>query len=402
MRQILSENDILCKGGCDFEKMPLLKPLKPFSDIVCGFLNELSVNIMKSAEAKNYPDVITFGFFCRKSNIERLKNSYRGKLEGRIARGVSFHIAPSNVPVNFAYSMISALLAGNSCIIRASSKPFRQIDLICECIKSSLSHEPYLYLSDYITVVRYPRSEEINNYFSSLSDIRVIWGGDNTVSEIRKSPLPPRAVEITFADRYSIAVINAGGYLADQDKKRTARDFYNDTYLYDQNACSSPRLIYWLGDTDSISAAKKEFWSYLHDILLLKYELKPVVAVDKYMASCRLAISRNAKLIKAEDNLINRIEVNSLFEDIYDFRCVGGSFIEYSDTTLDALVGIVTRKYQTLSYFGIDKDYIVRFIREKGLCGIDRVVPVGKTADFSLIWDGYDLILTMTRIISSC
>jgi hypothetical protein len=39
------------------------------------------------------------------------------------------------------------------------------------------------------------------------------------------------------------------------------------------------------------------------------------------------------------------------------------------------------------------------FIIENGLCGVDRIVPVGKTADFGVVWDGYDLITQMSRII---
>ena len=34
-----------------------------------------------------------------------------------------------------------------------------------------------------------------------------------------------------------------------------------------------------------------------------------------------------------------------------------------------------------------------------GIKGIDRVVPIGKTMDFDFIWDGYDLISQLTRII---
>jgi hypothetical protein len=29
--------------------------------------------------------------------------------------------------------------------------------------------------------------------------------------------------------------------------------------------------------------------------------------------------------------------------------------------------------------------------------GIDRIVPIGKTTDFNLIWDGYDLINVLSR-----
>lgn len=35
-----------------------------------------------------------------------------------------------------------------------------------------------------------------------------------------------------------------------------------------------------------------------------------------------------------------------------------------------------------------------------GIKGVDRVVPIGKTMDFDLIWDGYDLTSQLTRVIS--
>ena len=32
---------------------------------------------------------------------------------------------------------------------------------------------------------------------------------DQTIIDVRKSPIPPKSIEITFADRYSISIINA-------------------------------------------------------------------------------------------------------------------------------------------------------------------------------------------------
>ncbi len=388
----------LCGNG-NFEQMPGLKKLAPFSDIICGFLNQLSAELMKMPEAKQYPDVITFGFFCRRGNLERMKESYGKIIEKRLGRGVSFHIAPSNVPINFAYSMAAAVLAGNSCIVRASGKDFRQIDIVCECIDKLCRTEQFSELADYICVVKYPHSDEITDYFSSLADIRVIWGGDNTISGIRKSPLHPRAVEIAFADRYSIAVFDAAAINACGNPAQLAQDFYNDTYLYDQNACSSPRLIYWLGTKDEAEKAMEKFWGAVHALLLNKYKVEYVIAVDKLTAAYRTAIDFGASVSDCGDNLISRIRLSELVENIYDYRCAGGSFLEYINTELSPLSGIVTRKYQTLSYYGIDKERLAGFVTENGLCGIDRIVPVGKTADFSLIWDGFDLITQMSRIV---
>ena len=69
--------------------------------------------------------------------------------------------------------------------------------------------------------------------------------------------------------------------------------------------------------------------------------------------------------------------------------------------TLDALRDFVTPRVQTLSYLGLSPEALSRFVLENGLTGVDRIVPVGHTMDFSLIWDGYDLIQTLSRKISA-
>lgn len=111
---------IVYSGMENLERMKKLPVRKVFDEEVCCFLHELSSAIRMDKECKDYPDLITFGFFCRKANIERLKNEYAE--EYRIGRGFSFHIAPSNVPINFAYTLVAGLLAGNICVVRASTK----------------------------------------------------------------------------------------------------------------------------------------------------------------------------------------------------------------------------------------------------------------------------------------
>ena len=69
-------------------------------------------------------------------------------------------------------------------------------------------------------------------------------------------------------------------------------------------------------------------------------------------------------------------------------------------TDFNDLASIVTTKYQTLAYFGFSKDELQQFVLNNHIKGIDRIVPIGKTTDFSLIWDGYDLITMLSREIS--
>ena len=123
-------------------------------------------------------------------------------------------------------------------------------------------------------MVKYPSDKEITDFMSSICDTRVIWGGDLTIEEIRKSSLKPRANEITFADRYSIAVINSDEYLKMENKENITNNFYNDTYFSDQNACTSPRIIVWIGNQKE--NAKKIFWENIHKMVKEKYNLRPV------------------------------------------------------------------------------------------------------------------------------
>jgi hypothetical protein len=388
-------------GSENYKEMPSLKPLVPFDAAVIAFFDELSLLLMKHSKGRDFPELITFGFFIRKSNINRLKNSYKD-LRSNVGRGVSFHIAPSNVPINFAYSFVVGLLSGNACVVRVSSKSFTQTDIVCDALSILLQRLEFSELKRYISIVRYERDAEINNFFSSLCDVRIIWGGDNTIAELRKSPLPPRSFDITFADRYSFCIIKAEEYLDIKKKKQIAIDFYNDTYLFDQNACSSPRLIYWVGGSKEILQAKEIFWKFLHEVLVEKdYILQSMTAINKYTASCRAALDYNNVVVPMlPDNLISRIELNSLSSDLPNHTCGGGSYFEYSDEVPDKLLNFVSRKFQTLTYIGFDRAELISLLVGKGIVGLDRIVPCGKAAEFGLIWDGYDLIRHMSRVVS--
>jgi Acyl-CoA reductase (LuxC) len=328
-----------------------------------------------------------------------LKETYKAQISARLGRGVTVHIAPANVPVNFAYSLVCGLLAGNACIVRAPSKPFAQTGIICRAMQQVFDTEPSHPLRNYIAIVRYDRDDEITAYFSGLCDVRIIWGGDDAIQEIRKIPIPARAFDLTFADRYSICVIHAAACLVQPDFTKIARDFYNDTYLYDQNACSSPRLVVWIGTEEKIRAAKEKFWTAVHDVVQERYTMAAIIAVDKLTTLCRCALDLpGAKAAAMPDHLIDRIQLEELSPDLDQYRCAGGSFFEYDDQNLDALRPIVTRKYQTLSYIGFDPEDLRQWVLSNGLAGIDRVVPIGRTADFGPIWDGYDLISFLSRV----
>jgi hypothetical protein len=377
------------------------RPLEPYDGLVCEFLSSLSGFLLAEGEARIYPDIITFAFWCRKANIDKLKQEFAEK-RTRLGLGMVFHITPSNVPINFAFSYVFALLAGNASVVRVPTKDFAQTDILCDAINQLLVNEKYKKIADMTAFVKYQQDTEITSAFSANCNARIIWGGDHAINSIRKVTIPERSIEIAFADRYSFCIID-GKSLLNSDKveiDRLANSFYNDTYLMDQNACSSAQLIVWLGESDVLEKAKQKFWDSVYQLAAAKYELQRVNAVDKYLLFCANAIElNNITCFKSHGNYLYRIELDSLPDNIDALRGQYGYFYEYDAQNLNSVAHIINTKYQTLTYFGLDKAKLIDFVVKNRLPGIDRVVPIGSALDIGVIWDGYDIVRSLSRII---
>ena len=66
---------------------------------------------------------------------------------------------------------------------------------------------------------------------------------------------------------------------------------------------------------------------------------------------------------------------------------------------MNSIAHIINTKYQTLTYFGFNKSDLLNFVFKNRLLGIDRIVPVGEALDIGVIWDGYDIVRSLSRII---
>ena len=394
----LNQNSIKYLVGKEYVSSPL--SFDVFDEHIIDFFDVLSKELMKNSAAKKYPDITTFAFYIRRANANKLKELYLKELDRvkKLGRGLVFHIAPSNVPVNFAYSLFSSLICGNKNIVKVSSKEFEQVNIICDAINNTL--KGFGDLGEYITIVRYNNEKEITDYFSSICDVRVIWGGDNTIDLIKQSPVKPRCREVLFADRYSLLVIDSNYYsgLSDEDKIKVVHNVYNDTYLSDQNACTSPRLICFIGNNN----VSNEFYNYLQTEVKKNYDYKSIFTTNKLLDTCKLAIDcdeTKPKIVFHDNsNLIIRIIVNKLVNKVIDYSGRTGLFVECNIESMNDLRDICSDdRVQTITYIG-DKDMFNDLIDMK-LSGIDRIVPVGKSMDFNLIWDGYNLVEMFTRNI---
>ena len=374
--------------------------LSPYDKEVLDFLGDLSEDLNLTEDIRNYPDIKTFAFFCRNKNLIKLKKNFLvSSRDIRLGLGLIFHITPSNIPTNFAYSLIFGLLTGNSNIVKVPSRDFKQIDIISKSINKILSKK-YKKVKEMIKIVKYKNNESFTKKISSICDARLIWGGDQSIENIRKYNLHASAIDLTFADRYSLCIIDTKKFLkAKYDNlTRIVERFYNDTYVADQNACSSPHMVLWLGKKSH--KAKSKFWEELSKLAEKKYNLTYDASVEKYTELCKKIINdKNVKSFRTYTNNVYTVVLKNLNGSLDTYRGKWGFFYEYDIKKLEQIKKYINKKFQTLTYFGVEKVDLKDFIIKNKLQGIDRIVPIGQALDIGFYWDGYDINNILTRVV---
>lgn len=376
-------------------------PTPPFDNLAISFLNELSDKLMADREARRYPDIISFAFWCRRASLSQKKKQL--KLEPyTIGRGLAFHVTPSNIPVNFAFSFAFGLLSGNSNLVRVPRISHKQTQIILGYLNSLFETTRYENLKNRNSFIYYDRNEKINCTFSSQSDCRLIWGGDQTVHYFKSLPTHARNVDLCFADRYSITILGARDIilLSDTELRQFCNNFYNDNLQFHQFACSSSHLVNWQGCDNDIAIAREKFWLELNLITDARGEMSATDYIDRFAKVGNLAFRQGDFTMSSNiGDAIYRSDLEHHTTDYENYRIGYGSFSEIKNISYKALSEKITSRYQTITYFGIDPSELARNLISAGVKGVDRVVPVGSALSLDLVWDGYDIIRTLTRII---
>ena len=238
----------------------------------------------------------------------------------------------------------------------------------------------------------------ISSELSKNVEARVIWGGDSTVKKFKTFETKPRCIDLSFANRYSISLIDSNklAKLNAQNLSSLAKKFYNDTYTMDQFGCSSPNSIFWLGKNNF---AKKRFWFELSEIVNKEYNLDLSGANKKISNLMNFALNKN-KIFKANINNFNLITLKSKKINFDNFENINfGTFLEIDLNDINNLKKYTSEKLQTITYYGIEFKIIKKFIINNKIKGIDRIVPIGRAFDLTPEWDGLDIISTLSRTI---
>ena len=370
----------------------------PFDPSVVNACTDLSQRIMRDREARSFPELLALAFWIRKAEIHRLSAEFsRLHRPDRVLmpRGTVFHLPPRNVDTMFVYSWLLSALTGNLNVIRLSPLRSQSTNVLLRLFGEALAaaEEP---ARSGTLVVSYGHDEAPTTAFTSLCDVRVIWGGDQTVASIRRVALPPHARELTFPDRFSISAIGTRVYLRQSEEERDALAdrFFNDSFWFDQMACSSPRLVVWCGDL--AGTASEDFFPRVAACARRRgYALSPGLSMQNLVFSASAILERPVGAYRRFPELT--VLTLDTVEGLNREHDGGGLFLEVHVESLRELAPALVRKDQTLTHFGLEEGELRELIESLNGRAIDRIVPVGQALQFGRFWDGQDLLQEFCR-----
>jgi hypothetical protein len=154
----------------------------------------------------------------------------------------------------------------------------------------------------------------------------------------------------------------------------------------------------WIGEYDLAQKAKARLWPEVERLAKLRFVGTPIQVMDKYVRACLLTL-HNDQIIEVErhSNQLYRVVLSGVSENQDEYRGYFGTIHEVILDSFEPLARLISDKYQTLTYFGIDLTKFREFMLRHRLRGIDRVVPIGKALDMDISWDGYDIISALSR-----
>jgi hypothetical protein len=368
--------------------------LERFDDKTVEFLHAFSSIILKNKKYRKYPESIVLADWFRKRNITKLINSEA--CTNKYPLGLVFHIAPGNVDTIFLYSLFISLLNGNKNVVKISNRESELILFMVDDLFCLLDEPKFVAIKNYINIIQYDNEKLITEKISSACNCRIIWGGDDTVNKISSLFLNPTAREIKFPNRFSFTVIDCN-YLKNQDKTSFQHElamFFKDLSTFSQQACSSPKKIFWLNHDDAIinkwwSELEKMFDDYDQSLITDQF-------VNLNLISANISGSANfAKVSRFGINKLNQAESKFLRANHFgNLLC-----IEQNLSSIEELTDYVCDNDQTVSLIGSDQESIIRVISKT--TAIDRVVKNGNALNFSHIWDGFNMFDITSRFIGT-
>lgn len=168
-----------------------------------------------------------------------------------LPRGVTLHVSSGNVFTGGILSMIEGILTKNVNLLKAASKAPLFPLLFAKSLKES---DPEGLIADSIAILSWSGGKsQLHRVFQQHCDAIVVWGGEEVVREYREG-LSLKTHLVEYGPKVSFAAVSAERLDHPDVPDQLARSIA----LWDQNACSSPQVLY-LEDASADGAPTERF-----------------------------------------------------------------------------------------------------------------------------------------------
>ncbi|WP_223835620.1 acyl-CoA reductase [Streptomyces venezuelae] len=211
------------------------------------------------------------GLLGRRELTRKLRRELGGATPGRLNRadpretvyeawapvGMVAHIAPGNAATVAPLSIVEGLLAGNVNVLKTSGDD----TLLTQHLMAELAAlDPSGALAARIVVLRFPSSrQEWLRLMCAPADAVAVWGGEAAVEGVA-AHVPAGCRLVEWGHRISFAYLTADAW----SDAGTLDALADDVCLYEQEACSSPQVVYLdTEDEDEVFAFAERLASVL-------------------------------------------------------------------------------------------------------------------------------------------
>lgn len=369
----MSSNIQLWAGNSDFLSWTRTQ-VAAFSSERIAFLSALSQKLLSedfSAALK------ALGFWLRESQLRQWQQEYANDDKVMLAPvGRVLIVSPSNVEGLFAYSWALSYIMGNQTVVRVSEQLTDDQQALFALLDSLDKQTHGLSEQAFIS---YDKRSDWTQQFTHWCQLRMLWGSDQSIESIRQITLPAQAQEWVFPDRYSVSVL----HLTEVDipkLPKLAEGFARDVSTYQQQACASPKWVFWY-QTDK--ALQQQFWQAVNVHLDSAFPKNERLVASQYL--CALGAQR------VHDQALSVIEYKTILgQDQLLMGVVGQTQVQ----GIDQLVGLFPSRLQSISEYGlgsqIKSELVVR-------SQVRQLASFGQALQFELIWDGVDLPNLLAR-----
>jgi Acyl-CoA reductase (LuxC) len=380
------------------------EPGEPFSPSRRRTLAQLSRGILQNSGLRADAASVALGYWLRRASIDRLAEEFERRRNAApdtvfVPVGHVFHVAPGNVDTVFVYSWALSYLCGNQNVVRVSGQPSDVLARLLEVLSSLMQSDAELAGGN--RFITYEHDQAISEALSQWAAHRVVWGGDDTVALFRTMPLSAHASERTFGSKFSYSVLATAAYLraSEQTAERLAAGFFNDIFWFDQMACSSPHLLFWVGLADQMDAALERFHRLLsREIERRGYHGAASNALHRLNFVFDLACDTDLRAdLDHKEFLAVRLPDGAVWKKE---ACGAGLFTHVRAHDLNQVAEFGQAQDQTITHFGFSAAELRSLAQRTGARGVDRLVPVGEALAFDVTWDGYDLIGDFLRRVT--